>query len=233
MKLFALATLLALGAAMSAQEAEVTLPDAYTLQFENEWVKVVRVRYAPYAKLPAHAHTKMASAYVYLSDSGPVIFRHIGEEYGSATRPAVKAGTFRLWRAVGETHEVENRSELASDFLRVEFKTEPREERTLKGRYHREVTPPGENLETVQFENAQIRVTRLVCAPGRTLDLRPSDVPSLIVALTPAPALEIGGERWIPARQAESLTNGGNAPFELLRFEFLTRPAAPPSPAGA
>lgn len=224
MKLFALATLFALGGAVSAQDAEVTLPDAYTLQFENEWVKVVRVHYAPYAKLPAHAHTKMASAYVYLSDSGPVIFRHIGAEYGSATRAAVKAGTFRLWRAVGETHEVENTTELASDFLRVEFKTEPKEERTLKGRYHREVVPAGENFESVQFENAQIRVTRLVCAPGRTLDLRASDVPGLIVALTTTPALEMGRERWIPARHAERLTNEGNAPFELLRFEFLTAP---------
>ncbi len=224
MKLFVFATLFALGTAMSAQDAEVTLPDAYKMQFENEWVKVVRVHYAPYVKLPAHAHTKMASAYVYLSDSGPVIFRHIGAEYGSATRAAVKAGTFRLWRAIGETHEVENTTELASDFLRVEFKTEPRQERTLKGRYQSEVVPPGENLETVQFENAQIRVTRLVCAPGRTLDLHPSGVPSLIVALTPAPALEMGGQRWIPARHAEPLTNGGSAPFELLRFEFLTPP---------
>lgn len=224
MKLFALATLFVLGTAISAQDAEVTLPDAYRMQFENEWVKVVRVHYAPYAKLPAHAHTKMASAYVYLSDSGPVIFRHIGAEYGSATRAAVKAGTFRLWRAVGETHEVENTTELASDFLRVEFKTEPKQERTLKGRYHREVVAAGENLLKVQFENAQIRVTRLVCAPGRTLDLLASDVPSLLVALTPAPPLEMGGQRWVPARHAEPLTNDGNAPLELLRFEFLTAP---------
>lgn len=225
MKLFVFATLFAAGIAMSAQEAEVALPGAYTLQFENAWVKVVRVHYAPYVKLPAHAHTKMASAYVYLSDAGPVIFRHVGADYGSATRAAVKAGTFRLWRAIGETHEVENTSELASDFLRVEFKTEPREERTLKGRYHREVVPQGENLEKVQFENAQIRVTRLVCGPGRTLELRASGVPSLIVALTPAPTLEMGGQRWIPARHAEPLTNDGNAPVELLRFEFRTPPA--------
>ena len=224
MALFAFATLVALGAVAGAQDAETTLPEAYSLQFENEWVKVVRVRYAPHVKLPAHAHTKMASAYVYLSDSGPVIFRHVGAEYGAATRPPVKAGTFRLWRAVGETHEVENTSALASDFLRVEFKTEPRDERTLKGRYHREAVPAEGILEKVQFENAQIRITRMVCAAGRTLSVRTADVPSLVVALTAAPALEMGRERWIPAGHAEQFTNSGSAPMELLRFEFLTAP---------
>jgi quercetin dioxygenase-like cupin family protein len=47
------------------------LPDSYSLQFENERVKIVRVRYAAHAKLPAHAHTAYASAYVYLNDAGP------------------------------------------------------------------------------------------------------------------------------------------------------------------
>jgi hypothetical protein len=52
----------------------ITLPDSYKLQFENDWVRVVKVTYAPHMKLPAHSHTTWATAYVYLNDSGPVIF---------------------------------------------------------------------------------------------------------------------------------------------------------------
>ena len=37
-----------------AQDPLKTLPNAYKLQFENEWVKVVRVHYEPHEKLPAH-----------------------------------------------------------------------------------------------------------------------------------------------------------------------------------
>ena len=141
-----------------AQDSVTTLPDAYTKQFENEWVRVVRVYYRPYAKLPAHAHNALPAAYVYLNDGGPVLFKHIGTSYGAATRPATKAAGFRIFRGIDEIHEVENTSELPSHFLRVEFKTDPKDVSTLKGRFYREVVPPGENLEKVQFENGQVRI---------------------------------------------------------------------------
>lgn len=219
-------------AVAAAQDTETALPEAYTLQFENEWVKVVRVRYAPHVKLPEHAHTRMASAYVYLTDAGPVVFRHVGAEYASVTRPPVTAGTFRLFRAVGETHEVENTSELLSEFLRVEFKTEPKDEQTLRGRYHREAVPDGENRESVQFENAQIRVTRLVIAPARTFDLATGPAePTLVITLSPTPGrLDSGHEHWIPQNQVERLTNTNNGPIELLRFDFKTPPIRSATP---
>jgi hypothetical protein len=222
----AAATLFVLGiAAVAAQHAETTLPQAYQLQFENEWVKVVRVHYAPYVKLPSHAHTAWAAAYVYLSDAGPVVFRHVGAEYGSATRPAVKAGTFRLFRAVGEMHEVENTSPLASDFLRVEFKTEPKDEKMLRGRFHRVAVPAGENLEKVEFEHAQIRVTRLVIAPGKTLELvTGATEPSLLVSLSATPAHTSGDTRWLPVSRTERLENHSSEPLEYLRFAFVSQP---------
>src|SRR5437870_854105 len=75
----------------SAQDPLKTLPQAYKLQFENDWVRVTRVHYAPHEKLPPHQHTQTASAYVYLNDSGPVVFKHIGLAYGAVTRPATRA----------------------------------------------------------------------------------------------------------------------------------------------
>src|SRR5262249_40892073 len=133
----ALPVMCVLIARVCAQDPVKTLPQAYKLQFENEWAKVTRVHYGPSEKLPAHEHTQTASAYVYLNDSGPVVFKHIGLEYGAVTRPATKAGSFRLYRGLKEIHEVENLSDLPSEFLRVEFKTEPVNDKSLYGRFHR------------------------------------------------------------------------------------------------
>jgi len=141
-----------------AQDPIKVAPQAYKLEFENEWVKVMRVNYGPNEKIPAHDHTELAAAYVYLNDGGPVIFKHIGLAYGAVTRPATKAGSFRLYKAIKEVHEVENTSDLPSDFLRVEFKTRMVDEKTLRGRFHRESWPEGENYQKMQFEDEQIRV---------------------------------------------------------------------------
>ena len=212
-----------------AQDPLKVSPQAYKLQFENEWVKVTRVHYAPNEKLPAHEHTQTASAYVYLNDSGPVLFKHIGKDSFSITRPATKIGSFRLFRAVQEIHEVENKSELPSDFLRVEFKTEPRDENSMRGRYFREDYPAGENFLKMQFENDQIRITRLVCAAGKKLDVATSSTePALLVALSPAKfrrlKLETGQTRWVDLNRQEQFENTGDAPAELLRFDFKTKP---------
>lgn len=220
-----------------AQDPLKVLPQAYKLQFENEWVKVTRVHYAPHEKLPPHQHTQSASAYVYLNDSGPVVFKHIGLAYGAVTRQPTKEGTFRLYEGLQEIHEVENLSDLSSDFLRVEFKTEPVDEKTLRGRFHRETYPAGENFQKVQFENGQIRITRLVCAPGKALDLSTNPTePALIIALMPssfkvseskksaALRLEMGQSKWIPAGQQQTFDNTGGTLAELLRFDFKTKP---------
>lgn len=222
-----------------AQDPLKVCPQAYKLQFENDWVKVTRVHYAPNEKLPAHEHTQTASAYVYLNDGGPVVFKHIGANYGAITRPATKAGSFRIYRAVREIHEVENKSDLPSDFLRVEFKTAPgADERSLTGRYYRWEYPEGENVQQVQFENEQIRITRLACAAGKKLDVafNPTE-PALLVALTPAqlkrsrgkekPArlkIETGQTVWVDSSQQEQFENTGNAAAEMLRFDFKTKP---------
>ena len=220
-----------------AQDPLKTLPQAYKLQFENEWVKVSRVHYAPHEKLPAHQHTLSASAYVYLNDSGPVVFKHLDLPYGAVTRQPTKDGTFRLYQGLKEIHEVENLSDLPSDFLRVEFKTEPLGEKTLRGRFHRETYPAGENFQKVQFENEQIRITRLVCAQGKTLQFgkNPTE-PALLIALTPSNfdmkvknkatklALDKGQTFWLASGQEERLMTAGPQPVELLRFDFKTKP---------
>lgn len=222
--------------AASAQDPLVLLPQAYKLVLENDWVKVVRVRYEPREKLPLHGHTELAAAYVYLNDAGPVLFTH---DYGEMTRPATKAGSFRLYKAVKETHTVSNPNDVPSEFLRVEFKTRPLDEDSLRGRFHREANATSESFEKVQFENAQIRVTRYFLAPGKSLDATTrADQPALLVATTAGLLKSQGGGaelvfepgrvRWLQAGVASSFDNSGSSAVELLRFDFKTGPLATP-----
>jgi hypothetical protein len=227
-----------LAMAVFAQDPLKVAPQAYKLQFENEWVKVVRVHYAPREKVVAHDHTPTASAYVYLNDSGPVIFKHIDTSYGAVTRQPTKAGGVRVYRGIAETHEVENTSDLPSDFLRVEFKTEVKNENSLRGKFFREEYPAGENFQKMQFENEQIRITRLVCAAGKKLDVSANaSEPTLLVALSAGTLkasrskgksgklnLAMGQTEWVALNQQEVLENTGKEPVELLRFDFKTRP---------
>ena len=220
--------------AVPAQDPFKVAPRAYKLQFENEWVRVTRVRYEAGEKIAAHEHTPLASAYVYLNDGGPVLFNHVDKSYGPITRPATKSGSFRVYKGIQEHHEVENKADVPSEFLRVEFKTDPVNESTLRGKFFREAYPDGENFEKVQFENQQIRITRLVLAKGKKLDVSAgASEPSLLIALTPAEfrindkgrklKLGPGQSDWVGVKQERQLENVGSGPAELLRFDFKTR----------
>jgi len=217
----------------ATQDPLIASPDAYRLEFENAWVKVVRVFYAPKAVIAPHFHTERASAYVYLNDGGPILFKHEGLPYAGVTRPATKAGSFRVYKGLKEVHSVENPTTISSDFLRVEFKTEPLEDASLKGKFFREEPVPAATVQRMQFENAQMRITRVLVAPGETLRLSTvGEQPALLVALTPnriAPEgspsrqIEAGKTAWLDAGQAASVQPIGNV-GEVLRFDFKTRP---------
>lgn len=235
------AVLLLCAAAAFGQDPLKVAPQAYKLQFENEWVKVTRVHYGPRAKVPLHEHTRWPAAYVYLNDAGPIIFKHAGWEHPVLTRPATKAGSFRIspTTAVNETHEVENPTDTPSDFLRVEFKTRAVNRNSLRGRFYRGRYTPGRNFRKVEFEHEQVRVTRLICATRRSLAVATATTePALLIALSPARmklagaagaaeemTLEPGQHVWIAAGDRRRLENLGGAPLELLRFDFKTAPA--------
>jgi hypothetical protein len=219
----------------SAQDPLVLLPQAYKLVFENDWVKVVRVHYAPHEKLPMHDHTEHAAAFVYLNDCGPVTFKH---DWGELTRPATTTGSFRLYDAAQEIHEVDNPNDEPSDFLRVELKTRPISVLTFKGRFHRETNPDGQDPRRVQFDHPQLRVSRYLMAPGLKADFSSPVEPSLVIALTrgtlkadggPAAGeivLEPGLVRWLPKAAATTFENVGASAVEILRFDLKTEPLA-------
>ena len=53
-----------------------------------------------------HFHTEQASAYVYLNDGGPILFKHEVLPYAAVTRPATKSGSFRVYKLLNEVHSV-------------------------------------------------------------------------------------------------------------------------------
>jgi hypothetical protein len=205
-------------ATLVAQDAVKTLPDHYKVTFENEYVRVTRVHYPPHAKLPGHTHTSLPTAYVYLNDGGPVAFKHIGLEYGAVTRPPTVARSYRLFRGLEEIHEVENLSSSPSEFLRVEFKTDPGPDpRTLRGKI---LPPPAghEVLQKVEFENAQLRIARIAVPAGQVTTLARSPRPSIVISLTDG---DTGKAIWLPREQSLPIAGAATA-AELLRFELKT-----------
>jgi hypothetical protein len=224
MKVMTLVLGLAFGGIVWGQEGVTTLPANYRLQFENEWVKVTSVRYEPMQKLAPHTHTPNPSAYVYLNDGPPVIFRHIGGKGTAATRPATKAGAFRVYRGLVEVHEVENTGNAPSEFLRVEFKTAAKEPGSFWGKFERPAAPSV--TPAVQFDHAQLKISRLWLQPGQELEVAAAQEPALVIALGAADGLKPGQVRWIAASSATRLKGAGNAAVDFLRVDFKTGPSS-------
>jgi hypothetical protein len=204
----ALAAGLACGAVLpvSAQDPTKTLPESYQVQFENDYVRVIRVHYDAGAKLPDHTHPPGTTVYVYLNDSEGVVFRHSGNNTRAVTRPAVKAGAVRIAAGPEEHHTAENPASTPTDFLRVWFKTDNGGERNLR----RRLSPTDDT-----FENKQMRITRVSVGPDKPLSIEtPAAQPALLIALPS------GQDTWLEAGQRTTVSNTG----EFLRIDFLTAP---------
>ena len=209
-------------AVVVAQEAATTLPNNYRVQFENAWVKVTSVRYDPLQKLAPHTHTPNPSAYVYLNDGPPVIFRHIGGRGMAATRAATKAGAFRVYRGLEEVHEVENTGNEPSEFLRVELKTAAVQPANFVGKFERPATPTPEPV--VQFNHPQVTISRVWIKPNQELEVATATQPALLIAFARVTDLGRGEGKWLDASSKTTLRNTSTSRIDLLRFDFKTRP---------
>jgi hypothetical protein len=222
MRLISVLALLSFGAVSSVPGGSADLPPNYQVQFENAWVKVTSVRYEPFQKLPAHAHTPTASAYVYLNDGPPVKFRHIGGHNTVATRPSTRAGAFRVYRGLDEVHEVENTGGAPSEFLRVELKTAGVEPAAFRGKFERPAGPATQPL--VQFDHPQLRVSRVWAPPGADVEIAAGADPAMVIALGRGAGFAIGETRWVPASNVVRLSNATASTIDFLRFDFRTPP---------
>lgn len=189
------------------QDPTRTLPDAYKLQFENDYVRIVRAHYDAGARLAEHTHAGGTTAYVYLNDSEGVVFQHAGNMNRAVTRPAVKAGAMRISTGPEEHHSVENTSKAASDFLRIYLKTED-----AGGRNMRRLPPTESN-----YENKQLRVSRMRLEQHDVEELE-ANTPMLLVEWPS------GTTRWVDAGSSTTVENHDANDVNIIRIDFLTTP---------
>lgn len=210
------------GGIVAAQEGATTLPNNYKVQFENAWVKVTSVRYEPMQKLAPHTHTPNPSAYVYLNDGTPVVFKHVGGKGMAATRAATKAGAFRVYKGLEEVHEVENTGNEPSEFLRVEMKTAALQPASFVGKFERPVSPSAEPV--VHFNHPQLSISRIWINPNQELEISATAQPVLLVSLDRGLDLARGQSRWLEPSEKTRLKNSSTSPIDVLRFELKTKP---------
>jgi hypothetical protein len=229
--------------AMNAGPAEARPADVddsadeapYRVQFENEWVRLVRVHYPANAKVPVHGHPRTVTTYIYLSESSPVRFTHQGSRTHVVTRQPTTPGGFRVSSGGDEEHSVVNLGSTPSDFLRVELKTDPAGDASPYYRDNRRLGATSATATDVRFTNKQMRITRIALPAGGAADIATAaGQPALIVALADAAltadgssiTLANGQERWVAAGRMEHLANAGGGAIELLRIDLLTGPRA-------
>ena len=200
------------------QDPTQSLPDSYKRQFENDYVRVVRVHYDAGAKLTEHTHPGGTTVYVYLNDSEGVVFSHVGGSNRAVTRPPVKAGAIRIAAGPEEHHTAENTSSAPSDFLRVYFKTDDGGVKNLRQR----LSP------TEEFNNKQMRITRVTIQPGETTLIEAKDFPVLRITASRGmkqwTKLPEDFVRFLDKGTTEEFSASGEFPADIIRMDFLTKP---------
>lgn len=111
----ACALLLCAMAPARGQDAVAADPKHYTVEFENEQVRVLRVVYGPHEESVMHEHP--ASVGVYLTD-GHI---RITLPDGRTGEPYVKAGQ-SMWHPAG-AHSIENLGNTRFELVLTELKT--------------------------------------------------------------------------------------------------------------
>jgi hypothetical protein len=199
-------------AADKAVDPVTAFPDAYKLEFENDYVKVVRVHYDVGEKLPEHIHPAGMTAYVYLNDNDGVLFDHFGSPERAYRRPPVRTGGARFQTSTEEHHTLENISPTPSDFIRVWYKTDQLD---LGHAVRRRIA-----RSEKEYKNKATRISRPAFEAGQPFNPAPSDHPSLIVAWPS------GQHHWIEPKTSTSIPAGGSD-TGFVRIEFLSSPRKP------
>ena len=106
-------TLIAQRSADSYPDAPTADPKHYTVSFENDVARFIRVRYGPGEKSPMHRH--LPGCVVYLTDQT----MNFTVPDGSSEKETVDAGS--LGCGDGNVHAAENLED-AAEFIIVEFK---------------------------------------------------------------------------------------------------------------
>lgn len=211
------AALLAAASAF-AQDPYLVAGNHYHLLFENAWVRATRVTYGAHESAPVHQHPPTpTTVYVYTTDGGTMRFHHVTGEHVAGLnidRKPVLAGGIRFAHGAPETHSVEYLGDTATEYVRIELRTEPIDRPTRDVRLPPVKLDPAQSAAQVQFENGQVRLIRVACAAGSRCPAseHPND-PAVVVTMT---GPHRGDAAWSPPPA------GG--PAEQVRIELKSPP---------
>ena len=207
------AILLLLAAApLCAQDPYIVAGNHYRLAFENPWVRATRVVYGPHETAPVHNHPpNPVTVYVYVTDGAVMQFHHVtGNHVAGFTidRKPVQAGGIRVAHGAPETHTVKYLGDQATEYARLELRTEPIDRPTRDVR----LTPDR------QFENGQLRIVRVHCDNAQPC-------PANEHPENPAVTVLMNGSRrgeilWSAAGEKSPLSG----PLDLVRIELKSSP---------
>jgi quercetin dioxygenase-like cupin family protein len=206
---------------LSAQDPYTVAGGHYHFIFENAWVRASLATFGPGESAPVHEHPPTpTTVYIYLTDGGEFRFKHLTGFKVSGytiTRPAVKAGAIRFAHSAPETHSVEYLGDQPTEYVRIELRTEPLDTPIRDVRIPPAAMDPGTSAVKNEFENGQIRILRVVCAPGEKCPASENpDDPAVVTVMT---GPERGKVLWSPPPQ--------KGPLEEVRIELKTDPVAP------
>ena len=220
----AVIVLLALSMAMPAQDPYRVAGDHYHLVFENAWVRATRVTYGPHETAPVHQHPPTpTTVYVYVTDGGVMRFHHVtGDRVAGMNidRKPVQAGAIRFAHGAPETHSVEYLGDTATEYARIELRTEPLDRPTRDVRLPPVAMDASKSGVKVEFENGQVRILRVACASGQGCPAseHPAD-PAVVVTMS---GTHRGAIDWSPPP--------ATGPAEQVRIELKSKPAVQDRP---
>ena len=225
--------------ALPAQSLDPLVADSQHshLEFENPWVRVIRERMAPRARMPLHQHPLPGAVVVLLTD------RHnrLTAPDGTSRELRDRAGDL-MW-SVASTHRSENLNEAPFEAVQIE-------PRRPAGGAPAPPFSPGELDATVidpqhyhvELENEYLRVIRVGLGPHEKLALHthPNTGAVLVhltnqdMRLTFSDGAVRGSKyaanqvRWVEPGTAHQDENLSNAPLKFIRIELKL---AVPQPA--
>jgi hypothetical protein len=205
-KLLPLIPLLSAALSLAVQQDSSPLPPNYTTILTNDSFKVIRVHYAPHEKVPVHDHPAIPTVFVYLNNSGPInIIHDKPSPLTTITRPPTHLGAFRVGPGIIERHAIDNRSDLPSDFLRVELPHLNDKIIEFRGPAPIDLT---KNMDATEFSSPNLSIFRVLCVDHAPCTVQPQSSPSVLVAFSDTSLIRSGHTTKIGLGTVVSISPG-------------------------
>ena len=224
-------------ASSAAQDAAKVNPNAVSVVFEDERVRVLRIRYSPHETLARHSHPAIAGVSITGSNA------RVTQPDGKVTEARHAPG--EVYWSDATTHSVENLSDSPIESVEIEFKNASAP--AVKAREHNSSTKHSagaplpvedEPHHHLVYENQYVRMLDVRLQPGETTEFHTHSHDNLAVRLSesmvqrqnPGMAWDAvsksipGDVTFTPGAKTpytHRVKNAGKTPFRVIDVELL------------